>query len=231
MKYSRRDSCSKCAGSGAKTFDTCSLCNGSGAIQINQPPFILRQVCNACQGNGKQIKEKCEDCVGTGLAPEVEETAEIDIPKGIQTGMQIRVPGKGEAIKRESRRGDLYVAVIVKEHDLFIRDNDNLVCKMPVSYTQLVFGDKLNVPTLDGEVTFDLPEGTQDNKRFRLKKLGMPKMGGGVGDLLVEVNLETPSRKYRKLYADILEQLSEAEKAHPTPKINKFTTKSKKRKK
>lgn len=231
VKYSRKDSCHKCSGSGAKTFDTCSRCSGSGAIEVKQPPFVLRQTCSACGGDGKQIKDKCEDCLGTGLAPEVEETVQIEIPQGIQTGMQIRVPGKGEALKRESKRGDLYVAIIVKEHDFFLRDNNNLICKVPVSYTQLVFGDKLNVPTLDGEVAFDLPEGTQDNKVFRLKKLGMPKMGGGTGDLLVEVNLETPSRKHRKLYKDILEQLSEMEKAHPTPKINNFRTKSKKRKK
>ena len=209
IRVPRLETCEKCRGNGAAEGSQpvrCSTCGGSGQVRYQQSFLSVNRTCMTCRGSGKMIREVCRACRGDGHV-EREKTLEIKIPAGLDNGSRLRITGEGDAGEQGAPRGDLYVIVHVKEHELFERRDANLYCTIPVSFAQAALGAELTVPTLDGEEKLRVAEGTQSGSMFRLKGKGMPVVGGrGRGDLYVGVNVITPtnlSREQRKLLEEL----------------------------
>ena len=189
--------CDDCDGTGAKPGtgpETCPECNGAGRIRVAQGFFSLQQTCPRCRGAGKVITDPCRSCGGGGRI-ERRKTLSVRVPSGVDTGDRIRLTGEGEAGPRGGPPGDLYVQIDVRDHPIFVRDGRNLYCEVPVSFVQAALGGELEVPTLDGRVKIKVPRETQTGKMFRLRGKGVtPVRGGGIGDLVCKVVVETPVR-------------------------------------
>ena len=189
--------CDDCNGTGAKPGtrpETCPDCNGAGRIRVAQGFFSLQQSCPRCRGAGKVITDPCRSCGGGGRI-ERRKTLSVRVPAGVDTGDRIRLAGEGEAGLRGGPPGNLYVQIDVRDHPIFLRDGRNLYCEVPVSFVQAALGGELEVPTLDGRVKLKVPRETQTGKMFRLRGKGVtPVRGGGIGDLLCKVVVETPVR-------------------------------------
>lgn len=196
IRVPRLETCELCSGSGAAEGSAparCTTCAGSGQVRYQQGFFSVARTCSHCRGTGKVIRNACRDCRGEGRV-EQDKTLEIKIPPGVDTGSRLRIAGEGEAGEQGAGRGDLYVIIHVKEHEVFERRDENLYCVMPVSFAQAALGAEITVPTLNGRETLRVPEGTQTNQVFRLKGKGMPVLSGrGNGDLFVAVNVVTPT--------------------------------------
>lgn len=209
--------CKSCNGSGAKkgtSATTCSTCNGAGQIRMQQGFFAVQQTCPRCHGSGQTIPNPCSDCRGQGRVEE-SKTLSVKVPAGVDTGDRIRLTGEGESGSQGGPAGDLYVVVTVRQHDIFERDGRNLHCEVPINMVVATLGGELEVPTLDGRVKLKIPEGTQTGKLFRLRGKGVtPVRGGGVGDLICRVVVETPvslSKRQRELLEELRETLEDAE--------------------
>ncbi|GMM90075.1 molecular chaperone DnaJ [Vibrio fortis] len=187
--------CDTCDGSGAKkgsSAQTCGTCHGHGQVQMRQGFFAVQQTCPTCNGKGKIIKDPCNSCHGQGRKQKTK-TLNVKIPAGVDTGDRIRLSGEGEAGEQGAPAGDLYVQVHVKEHNIFERDGNNLYCEVPVSFSMAALGGEVEVPTLDGRVNLKVPEETQTGRMFRMRGKGVKGVrGGGVGDLIVKLVVETP---------------------------------------
>ncbi|MCG9602953.1 molecular chaperone DnaJ [Vibrio sp. Isolate31] len=187
--------CDTCDGSGAKkgsSAQTCGTCHGHGQVQMRQGFFAVQQTCPTCNGKGKTIKDPCNSCHGQGRKQKTK-TLNVKIPAGVDTGDRIRLSGEGEAGEQGAPAGDLYVQVHVKEHNIFERDGNNLYCEVPVSFSMAALGGEVEVPTLDGRVNLKVPEETQTGRMFRMRGKGVKGVrGGGVGDLIVKLVVETP---------------------------------------
>ncbi|CAH6780529.1 chaperone protein DnaJ [Vibrio chagasii] len=187
--------CETCDGSGAKkgsSAQTCGTCHGHGQVQMRQGFFAVQQTCPTCNGKGKIIKDPCNSCHGQGRKQKTK-TLNVKIPAGVDTGDRIRLSGEGEAGEQGAPAGDLYVQVHVKEHNIFERDGNNLYCEVPVSFSMAALGGEVEVPTLDGRVNLKVPEETQTGRMFRMRGKGVKGVrGGGVGDLIVKLVVETP---------------------------------------
>lgn len=219
--------CEPCSGKGSKpgsTPVTCQDCGGAGQVRVAQGFFSLQQTCPRCRGAGQVITDPCNSCQGAGRV-EKRKTLSVQIPPGVDTGDRIRLSGEGEAGLAGGPAGDLYVQVEVREHAIFTRDGRNLYCEVPISFVDAALGGELEVPTLDGRVRLKIPPETQTSKMFRLRGKGVvPVRGGGVGDLLCRVNLETPvklSDEQKDLLKQFKESLSEGGKKH-SPKENSW---------
>src|SRR5690554_6853586 len=201
-------SCKTCNGSGAKKGSsptTCSTCGGIGQVRMQQGFFSVQQTCPRCHGSGKMITDPCGDCHGQGRVEE-HKTLSVKVPAGVDTGDRIRLSGEGEAGALGGPSGDLYVVVNVRPHAIFQRDGRDLYCEVPISFADAALGGELEVPTLNGRVKLKIPEGTQTNKLFRLRGKGVtPVRGGGVGDLMCRVAVETPV-KLDKRQRELLEE-------------------------
>ena len=200
--------CKTCKGSGAKKGTspvTCTTCNGMGQVRMQQGFFAVQQACPRCHGSGKMVTDPCGDCHGQGRVEE-EKTLSVKVPAGVDTGDRIRLTGEGEAGALGGPAGDLYVVVNVRPHAIFQRDGRDLYCEVPISFADAALGGELEVPTLNGRVKLKIPEGTQTNKLFRLRGKGVtPVRGGGVGDLMCRVAVETPV-KLDKRQRELLEE-------------------------
>ncbi len=189
--------CGNCDGTGAKPGTrptTCPECSGAGRIRVAQGFFSLQQTCPRCRGAGKVITDPCRSCGGAGRV-ERRKTLSVRVPAGVDNGDRIRLAGEGEAGPRGGPPGNLYVQIKVREHPIFLRDGRHLYCDVPVSFVQAALGGELEVPTLDGRVKIRVPQETQTGKMFRLRGKGVtPVRGGGVGDLVCKVVVETPVR-------------------------------------
>lgn len=187
--------CATCGGSGAKkgtSPTTCTTCGGSGQVRMQQGFFSLQQSCPHCQGTGQIITDPCGTCHGQGRTQE-HKTLSVKVPPGVDNGDRIRLSGEGEAGDRGAPAGDLYVQISVKEHPLFLREENNLYCEVPISFVTAALGGELEVPTLDGRVKLKIPAETQSGKLFKLRGKGVKSVrGGAVGDLLCRVLVETP---------------------------------------
>ena len=195
IKVPRWDSCGTCGGSGCKKGtkpSICSGCGGQGQVRMQQGFFSIQQTCPTCRGVGKKINSPCLACSGGGRVKK-QKTLEVSVPAGIDSGMRIRSAGNGEPGHNGGPSGDLYVEVGVKSHRVFEREDDNLHCEAPLSFAKSALGGNVDVPTLNGKASFQIPEGTQSGKTFRLRGKGMPNVRSGVfGDLYCHVVLETP---------------------------------------
>ncbi|WPP00576.1 molecular chaperone DnaJ [Pseudomonas sp. HR96] len=201
--------CKPCDGSGAKKGSapvTCPTCGGIGQVRMQQGFFSVQQTCPRCHGQGKIISDPCDSCHGEGRVEEFK-TLSVKVPAGVDTGDRIRLSGEGEAGTQGGPTGDLYVVINVRDHDIFQRDGKHLYCDVPISFTDAALGGELDVPTLDGRVKLRIPEGTQTGKQFRLRGKGVaPVRGGGAGDLLCRVAVETPVN-LGKRQRELLEEL------------------------
>jgi molecular chaperone DnaJ len=209
IRVPRLERCELCNGTGAAEGSSpvrCSVCSGTGQVRYQQGFFSVSRTCTTCRGAGRIIRDACRQCRGEGRV-EQEKTLEIKIPAGVDNGSRLRITGEGEAGEAGAPHGDLYVVVHVKEHDVFDRRAANLYCAVPISFAQSALGADIRVPTLDGEDTLHISEGTQTGRIFRLKGRGMPVLGGrGRGDQFVTVNVVTPthlSREQRRLLEEL----------------------------
>lgn len=199
VTVTRQEKCGDCSGSGAKkgtSAETCPLCHGTGQVKSTQRTpfgvFSSAAPCNNCHGTGKVIKEPCETCRGAGRVRK-SRTISVKIPAGIDEGQTISLRGEGNGGTQGGPAGDLYVTLSVKLHKMFKRNGQDVLLEMPISFVQAALGGQLIVPTLDGKVQYDLPEGTQTETVFRLKNSGIPNVNGrGRGDQYVKVHVEIP---------------------------------------
>src|SRR5579863_7434157 len=205
----RHEACEDCRGSGTapgKGPTTCRSCNGRGQVRYQQGFFSIARTCPSCQGSGNVITDPCPKCKGDGRVLR-QRTVEAKVPAGVEDGTRIRFAGYGEAGAFGGPAGDLYVVLHVKEHSFFEREGTDLHCAIPISITQAALGSEIRVPTLEGEHTLKVPEGTQSGTVFRIKNKCVPVLNGrGRGDLFVEVRTQTPnklSRRQRELLQEL----------------------------
>jgi molecular chaperone DnaJ len=197
IRVPRMEACDSCHGSGAKpgsTPETCKTCNGIGQVRMQQGFFSVQQTCPRCHGQGKVVTDPCSSCSGTGRVKQ-HKTLSVKVPAGVDTGDRIRLSGEGEAGQNNGPPGDLYVQINVKPHKIFSREDNNLLCDIPLSIATAALGGEIEVPTLEGRVKLKIPTETQSGKIFRIRGKGVkPVRGGPRGDILCKVHIETPVR-------------------------------------
>ncbi len=213
IKVKKYIQCQQCNGTGAKNgtaYSTCSTCHGSGRVtQVKNT--ILGQMqttssCPTCYGDGKIITEKCSNCAGEGVLRD-EEVISINIPAGVGEGMQMTVTGKGNAARRGGINGDLLVVITEEEHPELIRDGNNLIYNLFLSFPEITLGTTAEIPTVDSRVKVKIDPGTQPEKILRLRGKGLPDVNGyGKGDLLVRIHIWIP-KKLNSEERKILEKL------------------------
>jgi len=223
IQIPRQETCATCSGSGSapgSTASSCPQCKGQGQVRYQQGFFTVARTCPQCRGAGKIITKPCVDCRGAGRVSR-DRKITVKIPPGIATGQQLRLIGEGESGSAGGPAGHLYVVVHVHEHAFFRRDGVNLFCEIPVNFTTVALGGEIQVPTLDGNETVKVPEGTQTGTTLRLKNKGMPDVNGrGRGDLFATVQVQTP-RKLTKEQRKLIEELGKAlpkDKFEPRPR-------------
>jgi molecular chaperone DnaJ len=189
--------CDHCGGSGAEKGTKrirCIQCAGRGRVVMSRGIFSIQQACPRCEGAGEVLEKPCKTCHGDGRISKPS-SIKLRIPGGVDTGTRLRSTGNGEAGQRGGPAGDLYVILHVAEHDIFKREGDHLYCEVPISFTQAALGAELDVPTLTGKARIVVPAGTQAGATFRLKGRGVKSLQGhGLGDLLVKVAVEVPTK-------------------------------------
>jgi len=224
IRLRRGEPCADCRGTGAKdgtAFDTCPQCQGAGSVMRSAGFFAMRSTCGRCGGVGKTIKEKCATCSGEGRVENSTEI-EVDVPAGIEDGTRIRLGGEGEAETPGGARGDLFCHVSVAPHSFFARHGDDLVCEIPITYSQAALGTQVDIPTLDGSAKVKVPKGTQSGDILRVRGQGIPNVRTGrPGDLLVRVFIEVP-RKLTQKQEELLRKLAEVEDKAVSPKRKGF---------
>ncbi len=191
--------CEECTGTGSRQGSkskTCHSCGGSGQVRQSQRTILgsFTQVttCPTCHGEGQVVTDPCQACHGRGLASK-KKRLKVQVPPGVDTGSRIRVSGGGNAGIKGGPAGDLYVQIQVEPHRYFQREGDDLICRVEISYAQVVLGDDIEVPTIDGKVSLKIPAGTASQSVFRLKGKGIPHLQGhGRGDQHVQVLVEIP---------------------------------------
>lgn len=207
--------CGSCNGTGAEGGSepqTCPTCSGMGKVRAQQGFFTVERTCPTCSGMGQTIKDPCTTCHGQGRV-EKEKSLSVNIPAGVETGTRIRLAGEGEAGLRGGPTGDLYIFIEVQDHALFERESTNLYCRVPVSIATAALGGEIEVPTIDGgRSRVKVPEGSQSGRQMRLRGKGMPALrGAGVGDMFIELAVETPVKltaRQREILKEF-DQLSE----------------------
>lgn len=229
IQISRHAKCGECGGSGAKKGskpEQCRYCGGRGQVIQSTGIFRMQTTCPACHGAGTVVSDPCTACRGEGHVLE-RTTREVQIPAGVDNGTRLRLSGEGDPSPNGGPSGDCYVFITVKEHSLFQRDGQHLICSLPISYSQAALGAKIEVPTLDGRHELTVPAGTQPGDVFRVKGQGMPDpRQRGRGDLLVQVSLEIP-KKLTKRQQQLLRELAEEEQTNVSPQRKTFFDKLK----
>ncbi len=224
--------CQVCSGTGSMdgTTETCPRCHGSGEIQQVSESFFGRVVnittCNVCGGEGRVVKQPCARCGGDGVVRD-EKTFDLRVPPGVAGGNYMRLRGEGNAAPRGGQPGDIVVTFIEKQHELFTRHGDDVLCELEISYTQAVLGAEVEVPTLGGKVKWKIPPGTIPGKLFRLRNKGIKHADGlGRGDQLLRVTIHVPS-KLSAHERELLEELKELSHGEPSDNSKPFFRKVK----
>lgn len=226
VSTARIENCPTCAGSGSAdgVVETCDRCHGTGQVRTTQNFMGMTMqstaACPQCSGRGKVIKTPCNTCKGKGKVRR-NNKCKVKIPAGVDDGQVVRAKGEGNVGANGGPNGDLMVEISIKKHKIFQRDGMNVICELPISFTQAALGAEIVVPTLDGKVKYTIPEGTQTDTVFRLNGLGIPEIynKNRRGDQLVRVVVETPT-KLNKEQKELLRQLEES--LGETPKRKKF---------
>ncbi len=228
ISINKLEKCRECHGTGAETGSstrTCPTCGGRGQVVTSRGIFSIAQTCPGCEGSGKVIEKPCRSCRGAGRR---EQTAKVRlrIPPGVDTGAKLRSTGNGEGGLRGGSSGDLYVVLHVKDHDIFKRDGDDLICEVPITFVQAALGAEVEVPTLSGRAHIKIPNGTQPGTVFRLKGRGVKNVQGyGQGDLLVRVTVEVP-RHLDSAQRTKLQDFAASCDASTNPQIKSFFEKA-----
>jgi len=213
VKYD--EPCEHCHGTGAESpsdLDTCTYCGGSGVVIEKQQTFFgmmqNKTTCPHCHGTGKTVRRSCHQCGGAGYT-RVSKNIPVNIPAGISSGQQIRVTGKGERGVNGGPNGDLYVEIIVNEHETFKREGDDIHVEIPLSFVDCALGMKIDVPTVYGEVEVTVPEGTQPDQILKLRDKGVKNLRTGKpGDMYIHVKVKTPAHLSKK-EKDLLTQFKQ----------------------
>ena len=233
VTVSRVEDCDQCHGSGAApgtSAETCPRCKGTGSVRTQQNFMGMtmqsNQPCPKCGGSGTIITDPCTACRGKGKVRHTK-TIKVKVPAGIDDGQSFRVRDEGNAGSNGGPNGDLLVTVSVRKHPIFTRDGANVMCQMPISFTQAALGASIEVPTLDGKVRYQIPEGTQTGTTFRLRGKGIPYVGYKTrGDQFVTVVVETPTKLTRE-QKELLKQLESSVGDDGQPKRKSFFDKLK----
>ncbi len=215
FRVNRKQTCHVCGGSRSKpgtTPQTCKHCNGTGQVrQVQATPFgqmVNMRACEVCRGEGILITDPCEECKGNGWVQK-SSTLNIDIPAGIDDGQTISLRGEGEPGTKGGPSGDLYVTIRVKPHPIFSREGYNVICEIPITFTQAALGAEMDIPTLEGTIKYSIPEGTQTGTVFRLRNKGIKHLRSNAkGDQFVKVNVEVPTKLSSK-QKELLRQFAE----------------------
>lgn len=224
IKVKKYTTCNTCGGNGAKdrgSIQTCATCQGNGQVRRVQNTFLGQMqtvtTCPDCNGEGTTITSKCSNCKGSGRTYG-EETITIEVPAGVQAGMQLSVSGKGNAGERGGMPGDLIVLIEEEVHPELQREGLNVVYDLHISFTDAVFGTNAEVPTIDGRAKIKIPQGTQSGKIFRLKGKGFPNVHSNYekGDQLIHVSIWTP-QTLSEDEREALEKLSDSSNMKPQP--------------
>lgn len=222
--------CEPCSGSGAEPGTgkrRCELCGGHGKVRAQQGLFVIERPCHNCHGRGEVLEQACRNCKGEGRVDK-EQVFEVEVPPGVDNGTRIRLSGKGEAGPMGAPPGDLYIFVHVKPHSVFQREGTALFTRIPVSFTTAALGHTIDIPGLDGQThSIEIPAGIQSGKQLRKRGAGMPVLQGrGRGDLVVEVQVETPTRLSAR-QKEILREFRETETGDECPESRGFFDKLK----
>ena len=197
------DSCRGSGGAGGSQPSTCSTCNGYGKVRSSQGFFTIERTCSSCGGEGSTIKNPCLKCSGTGQTKK-QKTISVNIPAGVDIGTRIRIAGEGERGQRGAQSGDLYIFINIQKDSFFIREDNSIFCRIPVSMVTAILGGEIEVPTIEGKkAILKIPSGTQSSQNFRLKGKGMSILKQSRrGDMYIEINVEIPvnlSKKQKEL--------------------------------
>lgn len=231
IEFERQDACETCKGSGAKPGTSpvvCNVCGGQGRVAQAGLGGMFRMVttCPNCRGKGTIVKDRCGDCNGHGRVARKRQVT-IKIPAGVQEGQAVRIAGEGEPGEASAPAGDLHCYIVVKPHPVFARHGNDVVCQVPVSFSQATLGATLEVPTLKGMESLDIPAGTQHGEVFKIKGRGLPDLRSyRNGDQIVQVMIEIP-KKLTERQRHLLEEFARTEDADITPARKGFFDKVK----
>jgi molecular chaperone DnaJ len=230
--FRRHENCDSCDGTGSQKHSRtipCYTCKGVGEVRVSQGFFAMSQTCQSCNGTGKYVESPCYICHGQKYIIKKRKMS-INIPAGIEHGTHLRFNGEGEIGELGAPRGNLYVTISVKLHPLFTRKGLNILCEIPISFTQATLGAKIEVPTLYGKVIMDIPEGTQHDSIFKLKNKGMKNIKRNSnryrGDQMVKVFIEVP-KKLTKNQKELLLRFAKLSNEDSHPKYKSFFKKVK----
>ncbi len=211
--FSRATPCETCGGNGAAkgtSPETCKQCNGAGQVRMQQGFFAVSRPCPVCAGRGQVVVKPCGTCGGNGRVNKEAELS-VKIPAGIDEGQRLKLRGEGEAAPGGGLPGDLYIVISIEPHKIFVRQDSEIICEVPITYSQAVLGGETMVPTLDGEINMKIPPGTPTGKTFRLKGKGIIDMHSGRrGDQHVRTYIHVPTSLSER-QRELLEELSSIE--------------------
>jgi molecular chaperone DnaJ len=231
IEFEKQDACEKCNGSGAKAGTSpivCPQCGGQGRVAQQGFGGMFRMVTNCpnCRGKGTVVKEHCGNCGGTGRTMR-HRVVTVKIPAGVHEGQAVRIAGEGEPGEAGGPPGDLHCYIVVRPHPMFTRHNNDIVCQVPISFTQAALGAKVDVPTLKGMEPIDIPAGTQHGEVFKLKGKGLPDVRSyRTGDELVQILVEIP-RKLTEKQKTLLREFASTENDNVMPHRKGFLDKLK----
>jgi len=216
--------CPTCEGTGCRpgTYpETCQYCGGSGQVSRTQGFFSIRTTCPNCHGEGRVIAHQCRECRGTGKVKRKKKVT-VRIPAGVDSGSRLRLTGEGESGTRGGPPGDLYIFITVRPHEFFKRQNNDVICQVPISFVDAALGVDVTVPTLTGNKRLHIPRGTQPGDVFRFKGEGIPSLRGyGRGDQIIQVIVKTPTHLTRK-QENLLKEFARLESSKLSSKIKKM---------
>lgn len=224
IQINKSAACETCHGSGAKKGSgpvTCDMCQGHGEVRRQQGFFTIAQGCPKCHGTGQMIKDVCESCHGRGRNKKREKLS-VKVPAGIDEGQRLKLSGQGDAGLNGGPSGDLYVQIHIEPHEFFKRDEYDVHCQVPITFSQAALGTEIEVPTLGGRVSMKVPEGTQSGQKMKLRNKGIAKLGGyGFGDQIITLHVETPT-KLTKEQRELFTRLGELEQNTSNPMTKGF---------
>ena len=230
LQIPRHETCDACRGTGALPGtkpETCGSCRGQGQVRFSQGFLTVARPCPTCNGEGQILKTPCKECRGLGRQRR-ERLLNVTIPPGVEDGNQLRLTGEGEAGHQGGPPGDLYVAIHVRPHEIFVRRGPDLLCELPLTFPQAALGADVDVPVLNGKATLSVPAGTQPGEQLRLRGKGMPHLRGrGHGDAVYQVAIEVPARLTSR-QRELLEEFQQVSKDESGPLLSSWLDRMKK---